>query len=150
MECKTIHLEDQKARELYYKLHRCLKKSLSGAQSLNGDDLSCHANNIIRYLAKSIESGETWYDASVDIWCDYFLEGKTKQTAFTAITESPEALAAFLAELPLIEGPWDTKMQKKRCAECQKEDGACELCPYFEEETRIKEYLEAEVEREEK
>ncbi len=70
-------------------------------------------------------------------------------TKFEEITKSPEALAAFLADLPLIEGPWDTEMQKKRCAECEKEDGACEFCPYFAEETRIKEYLEAEVERKE-
>lgn len=69
-----ITLENENAHELYYKLHKCLKISLTAPIKKNGDDLSCYANNIICYLAKSIESGETWYNASVDVWCDYFIK----------------------------------------------------------------------------
>lgn len=62
-----IEDENKAAIDLYYKLHRCLKKAM-------GDEkLSCHVNKIICHLAKSIESGETWFDASLDVWCDYFL-----------------------------------------------------------------------------
>lgn len=68
--------QEEKAHSLYYKLHDCLKVSLDEKNNPlpNGDYLSCHTNNIIVKLAKSIESGETWYDASTDVWCDYFLE----------------------------------------------------------------------------
>lgn len=65
---KTILLEDEKAIELYYKLHKCLKKAMG-----NEEKLGCHVNNIIVKLAKSIESKETWYDERTDTWCDYFL-----------------------------------------------------------------------------
>lgn len=74
VEAKTVTLEDEKAIKLYYKLHECLKISLTAPIQPNGDNLSCHANRIIVHLAKSIESGETWYDPSVDCWCDYFIE----------------------------------------------------------------------------
>lgn len=65
---------DKKAHDLYCKLHKCLKIALTAPVQPNGDDLPIHANHIIVNLARSIESGETWYDASVDIWCGYFLE----------------------------------------------------------------------------
>ena len=57
---------NKKAIDLYYKLHRCLKIAITAPAQPNGDNLSIHANNIIRNLAKSIESGETWYDESLD------------------------------------------------------------------------------------
>ena len=60
--------ENQEAREFYYKLHRCLKRAMSD------EKLCCHVNNIIVQLGKSIESQYTYYDASFDAWCDYFLE----------------------------------------------------------------------------
>lgn len=60
--------DNQKSIELYYKLHKCLRKAISE------EELGCHVNNIIRHLAKSIESEETWYDSFIDIWCDYFLK----------------------------------------------------------------------------
>lgn len=66
-EVKTIVLEDEKAMAIYYKLHKCL------AKAMNDEELVCHVNNIVVKLAKSIESGETWYDESTDKWCDYFL-----------------------------------------------------------------------------
>ncbi len=62
---------NKKAIDLYNKLHKCLKISLDPK---NDDNLSCHTNNIIVNLAKSIESVETWYDVSVDVWCDYFIK----------------------------------------------------------------------------
>lgn len=70
--------EEIKAHNLYYKLHNCLKISLTAPVQPNGDNLSVHTNNIILKLAKSIESGETWYDSSVEAWCDYFLERNSK------------------------------------------------------------------------
>lgn len=71
---KVERLEDEKAIELYYKLHKALEISITAPIQPNGDSLSVHTNNIVRHLAKSIESGETWYDASVDGWCDYFIK----------------------------------------------------------------------------
>lgn len=65
---------EEKATEFYYKLHKCLKKAMSDKE------LSCHANNIIRKLGKSIESGFTYYDQNFDLWCDYFLAHKDKQS----------------------------------------------------------------------
>lgn len=62
------------ALDLYYKLHKCLKIALTAPAQPNGDDLSCHANNIICYLAKSIENNMKWYEPTVDIWCNYFLD----------------------------------------------------------------------------
>lgn len=68
------NLNAYKAIELYYKLHKCLKISITAPTQPNGDELSCHTNRIICYLAKSIESGQKWYDVTVDVWCDYFIE----------------------------------------------------------------------------
>ena len=70
---------NKKAHDLYYKLHRCLYIALTAPIQPNGDNLSCHANDIIRSLAKSIESGETWYDTLIDCWCDYFLSMNEKE-----------------------------------------------------------------------
>lgn len=63
----TILEENKEAVDFYYKLHKCLKKAM------NDDSLSCHVNNIIVALGKSIESQETYYDKRMDAWCDYFL-----------------------------------------------------------------------------
>ena len=70
----VTYLTDKKAHDLYYKLHKALDISITAPIRPNGDSLSVHTNNIVCYLAKSIESGEKWYDASVDSWCDYFLK----------------------------------------------------------------------------
>ena len=40
-------------------------------------------------------------------------------TQFEKITESPEVLAAFLAALPVIDGPWDTEFHKRFCDDCR-------------------------------
>lgn len=74
---------NKKAIDLYYKLHKCLKISLDPKNNpmQNGDNLSCHTNNIIINLARSIESGETWYDVSIDVWCDYFIGNNKEQAA---------------------------------------------------------------------
>ena len=39
-------------------------------------------------------------------------------TVFERITESPEVLAAFLAALPVIDGPWDDKFHEQFCTTC--------------------------------
>jgi len=69
----TVNSDMTKAQEFYYKLHKCLKIAL------NNDKLSCHANNIIVQLGKSIESQYKYFDQSFDSWCDYFLSMNTKQ-----------------------------------------------------------------------
>ncbi len=48
-------------------------------------------------------------------------------TEYERITESPQALAAFLRELPVLEAPWDQAFQKQYCAGCAAED--CDTCP---------------------
>ena len=52
-------------------------------------------------------------------------------TVFERITESPEVLAAFLAALPVIDGPWDKEVQKRFCAGCAATD--CDACPHAAE-----------------
>ena len=68
MSYTVIEDKNKQAIDLYYKMHKCLEKAM------NSDKLGCHVNNIIVRLAKSIESQETWYDATYDTWCDYFLK----------------------------------------------------------------------------
>ena len=36
-------------------------------------------------------------------------------TNFEAITKNPETLAAFLRDLPILEGPWDEEFQRNYC-----------------------------------
>ncbi len=48
-------------------------------------------------------------------------------TQFEKITQSPETLGAFLAALPVIDGPWDTEFQARFCAGCAAEN--CDACP---------------------
>ena len=89
---------NKKAHDLYYKLHRCLKIALTASVQPNGDDLSIHANHIIVNLARSIESGETWYDASVDIWCGYFLNLYEKTRRVT--NDAPNAAQSATVRKP--------------------------------------------------
>lgn len=51
----------------YYKLWKCLKIALADS------DLSCHANDIVVHLGKSIESNYSYFDELHNLWCDYFL-----------------------------------------------------------------------------
>ena len=51
-------------------------------------------------------------------------------TQFEKITESPEVLGAFLAALPVIDGPWDKEFQVRFCAGCAAEN--CDACPHEE------------------
>ena len=41
---------------------------------------------------------------------------------FEQITATPEALGAFLAALPVADGPWDTKFRRVFCAACSAEN----------------------------
>lgn len=47
---------------------------------------------------------------------------------FERITASPEALAAFLADLPVVSGPWDDDFHRAYCDHCGLED--CDSCPH--------------------
>ena len=51
-------------------------------------------------------------------------------TQFEQITQSPEALGAFLAALPVIDGPWDTEFHARYCADCLYL--GCDACPHEE------------------
>lgn len=48
-------------------------------------------------------------------------------TNFEQITQSPEALAAFLSSLPCIEGPWNEEFHKCFCDACIAPE--CDRCP---------------------
>ncbi len=41
---------------------------------------------------------------------------------FEQITATPEALGAFLAALPVADGPWDTEFRRVFCAACSAEN----------------------------
>lgn len=51
-------------------------------------------------------------------------------TEFERITESTETLAAFLASLPCIEGPWNEAFHERFCNYCPAKD--CDNCQYEE------------------
>lgn len=51
-------------------------------------------------------------------------------TQFERITASPEALGAFLASLPVLQGPWDDAFHRAFCDTCQVEDCDAEGCPH--------------------
>lgn len=49
-------------------------------------------------------------------------------TNYEKITQSPEALGAFLSSLPCIEGPWNEEFHKRFCAACIEPE--CGNCPH--------------------
>ena len=51
-------------------------------------------------------------------------------TQFEQITQSPETLGAFLAALPVIDGPWDKEFHARYCADCLYL--GCDACPHEE------------------
>ena len=51
-------------------------------------------------------------------------------TQFEKITQSPETLGAFLAALPVMDGPWDTEFHAQYCADCLYL--GCDDCPHEE------------------
>lgn len=65
---KLVEMGMSKSQALYYKLWLCMKKALA-----DHDRLGCHCNTIALHLGRSVESGEKYYDALTDVWCDYFL-----------------------------------------------------------------------------
>lgn len=48
-------------------------------------------------------------------------------TNYERITQSPEALGAFLSSLPCIDGPWDEEFHKRYCSACVEPE--CDRCP---------------------
>ena len=57
---------------------------------------------------------------------------KDAYTIFDQITESPEALAAFLAKLNAVDTPWERMFEAYFCPACPFEDCPTE-CPHEEE-----------------
>lgn len=60
------------------------------------------------------------------------IEGGPKDglSNFEKITASPEALAAFLASLPTLSGPWDDSFHREFCDDCPAENCDAENCPH--------------------
>ena len=52
---------------------------------------------------------------------------------FEQIAETPEALGAFLATLPVADGPWDTEFRRVFCAACSAENCDGGNCPHSAE-----------------
>ena len=49
-------------------------------------------------------------------------------TNYDRIAETPEALGAFLAYLPIANAPWDDEFHKQFCADCLYL--GCDSCPH--------------------
>lgn len=49
---------------------------------------------------------------------------------FERITASPEALGAFLASLPILQGPWDDAFHRTFCDTCDAENCDAENCAH--------------------
>lgn len=52
--------------------------------------------------------------------------GPEEETNFQKITKSPEALADFLASLPVLSGPWDDAFHRQLCDGCDAAE--CDGC----------------------
>lgn len=68
-------------------------------------------------------------------------------TQFERLTKSPEVLGAFLAGLPILEGPWDEEFQRRYCSGCGKvscDDGS--RCPYEDKRSNPGWWLKLEAE----
>ena len=63
-------------------------------------------------------------------------------TQFEQITKSQETLGAFLAALPVIEGPWDKEFQARFCAGCA---ATCDVCPHAAERNNPRWWLTLEA-----
>ena len=51
-------------------------------------------------------------------------------TNFEKITETPEALGAFLASITVADGPWEEAFHRMFCDGCQAENCDAENCPH--------------------
>lgn len=51
-------------------------------------------------------------------------------TQFEKITQSLETMAAFLEDMPVIDGPWDKAFHERFCADCLYL--GCDACPHEE------------------
>ena len=69
-------MADPKSVQFYYTMWEALEWSIKAPTMPNGDELSCHSNNIVRQLAKVLESNYQYYDEFFENWCKYFLETK--------------------------------------------------------------------------
>ena len=51
-------------------------------------------------------------------------------TQYEQITQNPETLGAFLAALPVVDGPWNKEFHERYCADCLYL--GCDACPHEE------------------
>ena len=70
------------------------------------------------------------------------------KTNFQTITESPEALAGFLSELPILSAPWDDDFHRAYCDACDSENCDAENCPHNAERNNPLWWLSREAEAE--
>ena len=68
---------------------------------------------------------------------------KRVTTYFDQITASPEALAAFLTSIQVLDGPWDHLFQEKFCTKCRAP--GCHRCPHQAERNSPAWFLAQEV-----
>lgn len=64
---------------------------------------------------------------------------------FEKITASPAALAAFLAAIPALDGPWDKVFQRTFCRTCEAQNCDAENCPHNAERNNPAWFLAQEV-----
>ena len=80
-----------------------------------------------QYIRPTCASAEIASDAAKDLV--HRRKGqKREMTNFEKLTESPEALAAFLAGIPAASTPWDDDFHRQYCDSCRLEN--CEPCPH--------------------
>lgn len=68
---------------------------------------------------------------------------KPAMTYFEKITASRETLAAFLASLQVLDGPWDLLFQATFCTNCMASD--CSSCPHEAQRRNPAWFLEQKV-----
>lgn len=97
--------------------------------------LGVHEANGFRYIplreCESYEDAEIAYNAykrrnpGLPVLIEHVLREESPVTNFQRITRSPEALAAFLRDLPVISAPWDDAFHSRICDGCEAD---CDNC----------------------
>lgn len=81
---------------------------------------------------ESYDDAEIAYNAykrrnpGLPVLIEHVLREESYVTNFKRITQSPEALAAFLRSLSVLSAPWDDAFHSRVCDGCKAED--CDSC----------------------
>lgn len=79
--------------------------------------------------AETVRRSYQRHNAGVGFIIEDMLESRTRSN-FERLTESPEALAQFLAALPVLSGPWNEAFHREYCDRCPAQDCDAEGCPH--------------------